>query len=187
MKSYIKRLFAPVLLILVITLTSCALFIPNDRFVGGEFLDDNKMAEIKEEIFSTGKTETSTGVVTETETETTDKESEVILTETPELKEPVVETEKINEEEATEATESIETVVTIVTENEEISATEVESETEAKGTEEVFWTKSGTVWHIYSDCSHIRNSGEVICGSVEEAVSAGKSKLCTNCEKRQNP
>lgn len=58
------------------------------------------------------------------------------------------------------------------------------SETEISQQDVVYWTKSGSVWHSYADCGHIKNSNNIISGSVEEAVSEGKSHLCKSCEKR---
>ena len=49
----------------------------------------------------------------------------------------------------------------------------------------VYWTSSGTVWHTIRDCSHIRNSQNVISGTVEEAISSGKKQLCSSCQKKQ--
>ena len=49
----------------------------------------------------------------------------------------------------------------------------------------VYWTSSGTVWHTKRDCSHIRNSQNVISGTVEEAISSGKKQLCSSCQKKQ--
>ncbi len=58
------------------------------------------------------------------------------------------------------------------------------SETEISQQNVVYWTKSGSVWHSYADCGHIKNSNNIISGSVEEAIGQGKKYLCKNCEKR---
>ena len=56
---------------------------------------------------------------------------------------------------------------------------------EANITGKVTWTKYGKVYHIYiSDeewCSHLNNSDTVKVGSVEEAIAAGKTRLCKTC------
>lgn len=178
MKKLIKQLSATIIIILVVNLTSCALFIPNDRFDGGEFLDDNKMAEIKAEIFSS---ETAIPTVGESE----DKETEGgAQTETPIRNETEIETEKKDVDDEPSETSEVNNGA------EETSLGDIEGgeiETEILESNKVYWTKSGTVWHLYSDCSHIKNSSDVIYGSVEEAISSGKIKLCSNCEKRQNP
>ncbi len=58
------------------------------------------------------------------------------------------------------------------------------SETEISQQNVVYWTKSGSVWHSYIDCGHIKNSNNILSGTVEEAVNEGKSHLCKNCDKR---
>ena len=59
------------------------------------------------------------------------------------------------------------------------------SDTEASDQNVVYWTKSGSVWHSYIDCGHIKNSKNIILGTAEEALNEGKSHLCKNCEKRE--
>lgn len=47
----------------------------------------------------------------------------------------------------------------------------------------VYWTKSGSVWHESSSCSSLINTPKenLICGSEEEAISAGKDRACKKC------
>ena len=56
---------------------------------------------------------------------------------------------------------------------------------EANITGQVVWTKYGKVYHIYVDednwCQHLNNSDSVVIGSVEEAIAAGKTRLCKTC------
>ncbi|MBR4165582.1 MAG: hypothetical protein IKR43_05040 [Lachnospiraceae bacterium] len=56
---------------------------------------------------------------------------------------------------------------------------------EANISGEVCWTRYGKVYHIYVDdetwCQHLNNSDSVITGSVEEAIAAGKTRLCKTC------
>lgn len=47
----------------------------------------------------------------------------------------------------------------------------------------VYWTSGGTVWHTRRDCSYIKNSQNVLFGTVDEAMSSGKKKLCSSCQK----
>ena len=51
---------------------------------------------------------------------------------------------------------------------------------------DVFWTSGGTRWHTDNECYHIANSETVYHGTIEEAQNAGKSGLCSVCEKSQN-
>ena len=48
--------------------------------------------------------------------------------------------------------------------------------------EPVYWLENGSVWHKSLTCGYIR-SGRVICGSEENALAEGKSKLCSACAK----
>lgn len=56
---------------------------------------------------------------------------------------------------------------------------------EANISGQVTWTKYGKVYHIYIDedhwCQHLNNSDEVVVGSVDEAIAAGKTRLCKTC------
>ena len=56
---------------------------------------------------------------------------------------------------------------------------------EANITGEVCWTRYGKVYHVYVDdetwCQHLNNSDEVWHGTVEEAIAAGKTRLCKTC------
>lgn len=46
----------------------------------------------------------------------------------------------------------------------------------------VYWTKNGTVWHTDRECSRIKKS-DVVEGTVEEAIAAGKERICSFCDK----
>ena len=60
---------------------------------------------------------------------------------------------------------------------------------EANISGQVTWTQYGKVYHIYYDndnwCQHLNNSDEVTVGSVEEAIAAGKTRLCKTCAHRE--
>ena len=68
------------------------------------------------------------------------------------------------------------------TEKEEEKTTQEETTREHDGT--YYWTKSGKVYHKWSDCGHIKNSKEVFDGTLEEAMAAGKGNLCSSCAKK---
>lgn len=61
----------------------------------------------------------------------------------------------------------------------------VESDSEANtdNSTTVYWTGSGSVWHTRRDCSYIKNSDDIFSGTVSEAISKGKKKLCSSCQK----
>jgi hypothetical protein len=51
----------------------------------------------------------------------------------------------------------------------------------------VYWTNGGSVYHRDRDCYHLKKSQSVSEGSVEQAVSLGKGRLCASCEKKTSP
>ena len=61
---------------------------------------------------------------------------------------------------------------------------------EANITGKVTWTQYGKVYHIYIDedtwCQHLNNSDTVTVGTVEEAIAAGKTRLCKTCAHNHN-
>lgn len=55
------------------------------------------------------------------------------------------------------------------------------------GSNNVFWTKAGTRYHLYSDCYHINTSktDEIFSGTVAQARELKNiNKLCNTCKKR---
>ncbi|GHT66962.1 hypothetical protein AGMMS50239_29300 [Bacteroidia bacterium] len=58
---------------------------------------------------------------------------------------------------------------------------------ELTGANDVFWTKSGTKYHLYNDCSHINSSrtDEIFEGTVAKARELKNiTELCKTCENR---
>ena len=51
----------------------------------------------------------------------------------------------------------------------------------------VYWTESGTKYHTHRDCGSLKNSTNVISGTLDEALEAEKEGLCKHCEKKDNP
>ena len=45
----------------------------------------------------------------------------------------------------------------------------------------VFWTVSGSVWHVTAECSALAKSKSVLSGTEEQAKQAGKSRVCKRC------
>ena len=58
------------------------------------------------------------------------------------------------------------------------------SESESKHDGVYYWTNSGSVYHKWADCGHLKNSSEILSGSHDDALLAGKQKLCSTCEER---
>lgn len=44
-----------------------------------------------------------------------------------------------------------------------------------------YWTQSGTVYHMYADCSHLKNSTNVQSGSIDQS---NKERCCKTCYAR---
>ncbi len=45
----------------------------------------------------------------------------------------------------------------------------------------VYWTESGTVYHLSKTCGTLRRSASILQGSVEEALEAKKERACKTC------
>ena len=45
----------------------------------------------------------------------------------------------------------------------------------------VYWTESGSVYHKYRDCYHLKDSGSIKSGTVLTARVAGKERVCAEC------
>lgn len=45
----------------------------------------------------------------------------------------------------------------------------------------VYWTESGSVYHVTDQCSALRHSAKILHGSVEEAMEARKERPCKTC------
>ena len=50
--------------------------------------------------------------------------------------------------------------------------------------EGVYWTRFGKVYHTHDDCQALNRTEELKYGYVEEALEAGKTRLCSFCAKR---
>ena len=66
--------------------------------------------------------------------------------------------------------------------------TESESEAETKPEETVepadgivYFSEGGEVWHEWRTCGHLSQKNEIICGSIEDAIAAGKERGCSFC------
>ncbi len=47
----------------------------------------------------------------------------------------------------------------------------------------VFWVDNGEVWHIKESCPSLSRSKNIRSGSVDNAMKAGKSRVCKRCGK----
>lgn len=46
---------------------------------------------------------------------------------------------------------------------------------------DIYYTENGTVYHTNRDCSYLKKSANVICGSVAQAEQSGKAQICSAC------
>lgn len=67
----------------------------------------------------------------------------------------------------------------------EKASRETASETTAgrddKVSNTVYWVKSGKVWHTTKNCPSLSRSKSILFGSVDDAMSAGKERVCKRC------
>ena len=49
---------------------------------------------------------------------------------------------------------------------------------------DVYWSPFGHVYHTHDDCQALNHSDQLTYGSVEEAVAANRTRLCSFCAKR---
>ncbi len=49
--------------------------------------------------------------------------------------------------------------------------------------EVVYFTEGGSVWHRKKDCSFLKNSNDILSGTENDALIAGKEKPCSRCSK----
>ncbi len=50
-----------------------------------------------------------------------------------------------------------------------------------EATDTVYWVKNGEVWHTKSACSSLSRSKNILSGTVEDAMLAGKTRVCKRC------
>lgn len=64
---------------------------------------------------------------------------------------------------------------------EPISAEEAGIAVSAYGDALVYWTPFGKVYHTHEDCYHLNKTDTLTQGTVDEAIAANRTKLCSNC------
>lgn len=88
--------------------------------------------------------------------------------------------ESLNAEILSEIAESIFNEI----ESEEIENGRTENGSDREHDGVYYWTSGGSVYHKWSDCGHLKNSSDVISGNEQDALLAGKEKLCSSCAKK---
>ena len=171
--TQMKRSIKKVLLVLMclglfLGFCSCDFDESRNNFLGGELLDNEKLSEIRDSIF-TEESNTVTGEGDEN-SEGNQDSTQGNSSESSENNETVTESEVTNDSQ---------------TENNDNTQSEGITESETIGKSElVYWTKGGSRWHLFRDCYHIKDSENVISGTEEEAIEAKKEKVCSSCAKK---
>ena len=84
-----------------------------------------------------------------------------------------------------ETTAVPEAIITPETSAPETSEPETSApETAAEETPEeivVYWVKNGEVWHVRASCASLSRSKNILSGTIEEALDAGKPRVCKRC------
>lgn len=57
---------------------------------------------------------------------------------------------------------------------------------EVLGDEEVYWAPFGHVYHTHEDCGSLNRSDVLTKGTVEQAIAANRTRLCSFCAKRDH-
>ncbi len=53
-------------------------------------------------------------------------------------------------------------------------------------TDDVYWSPFGKVYHTHEDCSSLNQSDSLTYGSVEQAIAAGRTRLCSFCARKDD-
>lgn len=57
---------------------------------------------------------------------------------------------------------------------------------EALGDEHVYWAPFGKVYHTHEDCSSLNQTDTLTMGTVEQAIAANRTRLCSFCARQDN-
>jgi len=182
MKIKAKYILCVALAVILIILPSCSMFwASNSTYSGGQILDDELMSSMRAEIIgenteivkpgetTQNKNETNEVVKDETDEITKDESGEIVKDETDEIVKDETESSQSNKETESDSSKEESTKK----DNEETDNT-------------VYWTKGGGVYHLYKDCGYIKSSSEILSGTVEEALEAKKSGVCSRCQNRED-
>ena len=67
-----------------------------------------------------------------------------------------------------------------------VSAEDQAAAITALGDETVYWAPFGKVYHTHEDCQALNVSDSLTYGSVEQAIAANRTRLCSFCARRDN-
>ena len=52
--------------------------------------------------------------------------------------------------------------------------------------DDVYWSRFGRVYHTHEDCQALNHTEELTYGTVEQAIAANRTRLCSFCAKRDD-
>ena len=67
-----------------------------------------------------------------------------------------------------------------------VSQEQLAAAEEALGDENVYWAPFGKVYHTHEDCGALNHTDTLTVGTVEQAIAANKTRLCTFCANKDN-
>ena len=67
-----------------------------------------------------------------------------------------------------------------------VSEEELTAAENVLGDEEVYWAPFGKVYHTHEDCSALNHTDELTYGTVDEAIAANRTRLCSFCANKDN-
>lgn len=62
-----------------------------------------------------------------------------------------------------------------------VSSEELSAAEDVLGDDTVYWAPFGKVYHTHEDCSSLNHTDTLTCGTVEQAVAANRTRLCSFC------
>ena len=65
-----------------------------------------------------------------------------------------------------------------------VSEEQLNAATEALGSEQVYWSPFGHVYHTHDDCQSLNQSEQLTVGTVDQAIAANRTRLCAFCAKQ---
>lgn len=67
-----------------------------------------------------------------------------------------------------------------------VSQEQLEAAESALGDEQVFWAPFGKVYHTHEDCSALNQTDTLTVGTVDQAIAANRTRLCSFCARADN-
>ena len=67
-----------------------------------------------------------------------------------------------------------------------VSEEGLEQATQTLANTQVYWTQYGKKYHTHEDCQYLNRTDVLTAGSIDDAVAAGRSTICSACAKKDN-